>query len=378
MTRNHSSYQAKLAVGEIEPDAAQKRVAQRLSALHGELENRRFATKSSALGWLFARHEAAHPIKGLYIHGAVGRGKTMLMDMFFDAAPDLPKRRLHFHEFMAETHARIRAWRQRAKRGEVSGTDPIAPVAAEIAETARLICFDEFHVRDIADAMILGRLFAGLFAHRVVIVVTSNTPPGALYAGGLNRALFLPFIDLLCRRLDVLHLNARTDYRLQKLNGRQVYFHPLGAEAARAMDEMWQCVTGRSGGEASQINVSGRSIKVPAAAMGAARFSFAELCEAPLGANDYLKLARCYHTLFIDGVPTLGPAQRNAARRFIDLIDTLYDNRVKLIASAAAEPPALYPLGDGADHFLRTASRLIEMRSHDYLAAAHGSAAARE
>ena len=365
-------YRAKIAAGEIEPDAAQKRVAQRLALLQGELENRRFATKSSALGWLFARHEAANPTKGVYIHGAVGRGKTMLMDMFHEAAPDLPKRRIHFHEFMAETHERIHAWRERAKRGEVKGVDPIAPVARDIAETARLICFDEFHVRDIADAMILGRLFTALLARRVVIVATSNTAPEALYAGGLNRALFLPFIDLLRTRLDILHLDARTDYRLEKLNGHQVYFHPLGPEARQQMDAMWHHVAGRGGGAAAEIAVGGRGIKVPAAAMGAARFSFADLCERPLGARDYLKLARTYHTLFLDGVPTLGPGRRNEARRFIDLVDTLYDNRVKLIVSAAAEPAALYPVGEGADDFMRTASRLIEMRSHGYLAAAHG------
>lgn len=360
-------YRAMVEAGEIEADAAQRRVAARLTELHAALENRRFATKASALGWLFARHEKAHPLKGLYIHGAVGRGKTMLMDLFHDGAPAVSKRRVHFHEFMADVHERIHAWRTRPRRGAGGGGDPVAPVAEALAREARLLCFDEFHVRDIADAMILGRLFACLFRHGVVVVATSNDAPEDLYAGGLNRALFLPFVDLLRTRLDVLHLDARTDYRLEKLNGHAVYFHPLGAEARRAMDALWRSVAGPAGAAPGELRVRGRVIPVPAQAAGAARFSFADLCERPLGAADYVQLARAFPTVFLDDVPALGPERRNEARRFINLVDTLYDSRVRLIASAAAEPAALYPGGDGAEHFLRTASRLIEMRSHAYL-----------
>ena len=365
-------YQAKLDAGDIELDPAQQRVARRLAELQDELANRRFATKSSALGWLFARHEKEHPVKGLYIHGAVGRGKTMLMDLFFAGTGDLPKRRVHFHEFMADVHERVHAWRALAREGKVKGTDPIAPVAADLARQARLLCFDEFHVRDIADAMILGRLFTALFAHGVVVVATSNDDPRQLYPDGLNRALFLPFIDLLCHRLDVLHLDARTDFRLEKLGGQPVYFQPLDQRARDAMNALWHRVAGAGGGAPESLAVKGRSLAVPAAGMGAARFSFADLCEKALGAADYLKIARSYHTVFLDEVPTLGPNRRNEARRFINLVDALYDNGVKLVISADAEPAALYPAGDGAEHFLRTASRLIDMGSRDYLAAAHG------
>lgn len=363
-------YRARVEAGEIEADAAQRRVAERLTALHDALATRRVATKSSALGWLFARREAKHPVKGLYIHGAVGRGKTMLMDLFHDGAPAAESRRVHFHEFMADVHERIHAWRERARRGEVSGADPIAPVAAAIAGETRLLCFDEFQVRDIADAMILGRLFTGLFRHGVTVVATSNDAPENLYAGGLNRALFLPFIDLLRARLDVMHLDARTDYRLETLNGERVYFNPLGPEARRAMDAVWRSLAGEEGGAPGEIRVRGRVIPVPASAGAAARFSFADLCVRPLGSADYLRIARAFSTVLLDDVPALGPERRNEARRFINLVDVLYDGHVRLIVSAEAEPAALYPAGDGAEHFLRTASRLIEMRSHAYLAAA--------
>ena len=365
-------YDAKVAAGQIEADPAQRRIAQRLSVLLTELENRRFATKSSALGWLFAKRDSDHPLKGIYIHGAVGRGKTMLMDLFFEAAPDLPKQRLHFHEFMADVHERIHVWRQKAKAGEVKGDDPIAPVANDIADRAKLLCFDEFQVTDITDAMILGRLFAKLFTRRVIIVATSNAEPEDLYRDGLNRALFLPFIDLLRERLDILHLDARTDFRLEKLSGTAVYFHPPDQASTRQMDGLWHKLTGGDPGSEHILRIKGRSLVVPRAAMGAARFSFAALCEQPLGAADYLKLARTYHTLFLDDVPLLPAAKRNEARRFINLIDALYDNHVKLVMSAAGEPAALYPEGDGADLFMRTASRLIEMRSAAYLAEAHG------
>lgn len=367
-------YEAMVEAGEVAADAAQRHIAQRLSQLQEELENRRFATKGSALGWLFARRERENPLKGIYIHGAVGRGKTMLMDLFYQGAPDLPKRRVHFHEFMADVHERIHAFRKADMGDDGKGRDPIGPVADAIADEARLLCFDEFHVRDITDAMILGRLFAGLFRHKVIVVATSNDAPQELYGEGLNRALFLPFIDLLQQRLDVLHLDARGDYRLDKLAGQPVYFLPPGDKARAAMDGLWRRLTGGAPARAVDLALKGRAVRVPQAAMGNARFSFADLCEAPLGTQDYLKIARTYHTVFVDDIPVLGENRRNEARRFIHLVDTLYDAHVKLVVSAAAEPAALYPQGDGADLFVRTASRLIDMRSHDYLAAAHGRA----
>jgi len=364
-------YDALVADKAIENDPAQKRIVARLNRLCSELENRRMARKSNALGWLFARRERDHPIKGLYIHGSVGRGKTMLMDLFFEALPNQSKKRVHFHEFMADVHDRIYEWRQKSKRGEVKGDDPIAPVASAISDEANILCFDEFQITDIADAMIIGRLFSCLFTHRVVVIATSNTAPENLYADGLNRALFLPFIDLLKQYLDIDRLDARTDYRLEKLSAHPVYFLPLGEEADQAMDIAWRRWTSGQGGTPATVAVKGRTIAVPQAANGAARFAFSDLCGKPLGAADYLKIAHTYHTVFVDRVPAMGPDRRNEARRFINLIDALYDNNVKLVASAAASPAALYAEGDGADSFTRTASRLIEMRSETYLAAPH-------
>lgn len=364
-------YDAMVLAGEIESDPAQKRIAADLNRLADELENRRMAKKSSALGWLFARRERENPLKGLYIHGGVGRGKTMLMDLFYRSLKNQAKRRIHFHEFMADVHDRIYEWRQKAKRGEVKGEDPIAPVATEIAEEANILCFDEFQINDIADAMIIGRLFSCLFAHRVVVIATSNTAPDDLYEDGLNRALFLPFIDLIHQHLDVDRLDARTDFRLEKLSSHPVYFLPLGEKSEQAMDVAWTRWTNGTGGVEGSIEVKGRTIAVPAHASGAARFAFNDLCANNLGAGDYLKIAHTYHTVFIDRIPVMGPDRRNEARRFINLIDALYDNNVKVVASAAQAPAALYAEGDGADSFTRTASRLIEMRSESYLSSPH-------
>ena len=286
----------------------------------------------------------------------------MLMDLFFEAVLEPKKRRIHFHAFMAEAHDRIGDVRK------LTGGDPLQVAAKGIANEAHLLCFDELFVNDIADAMVLGRLFRGLFEAGVVVVATSNVVPGALYRDGLNRQLFLPFIDEIEDRMDVFELAAAQDFRLAKLSGHQLYFSPAGEAARRELDRHWVRLTGEKSGKASQITVKGRAITVPQAAMGAARFSFAELCETPLGPLDYLAIARDFHTVFIDAIPMLGPARRDVARRFITLIDTLYDNRVCLIASAEAEPAALYPAGDGADHFVRTASRLTEMRSDAFLA----------
>jgi cell division protein ZapE len=367
-------YAALIAAGEIERDPAQETVLAALVQLETRLAAHRLARKSSSLGWLFGRQESKEPIKGLYLYGDVGRGKTMLMDLFFEASPVVRKRRVHFHEFMLDVHERVHAWRRKLKRGEVKGDDPIAPVAAAIAEEAWLLCFDEFHVTDIADAMILGRLFTRLFEHGVVVIATSNVAPDDLYREGLNRNLFLPFIALLRERMSVMRLDARTDFRLEKLAGAPIWHVPADAAADAAMDQAWRRLTGGLHGAAHEVSSKGRVIHVPRAARGVARFAFADLCERPLGAADYLKLAHEFHTILIDRIPVMDFPRRNEAKRFITLIDTLYDQAVKLVASAEAEPDALYRAEDGneAMEFRRTASRLIEMRSDSYLALPHG------
>jgi cell division protein ZapE len=348
-----------------------------LEQLEARIVQYRMARKSSSLGWLFGgRENKQQPIKGLYIYGDVGRGKTMLMDLFFETSPVVRKRRAHFHEFMLDVHERVHAFRQKMKHGEHPDDDPIRLTAAELAEESWLLCFDEFHVTDIADAMILGRLFGQLFERGVVVVATSNVAPGELYKDGLNRALFVPFIHMLEQRLDVVRLDARTDFRLEKLSGMPVWYVPADAAADAALDAAWQRLARGQPGAPQALRVKGRSVHVPRAAMGVARFTFHDLCEEPLAAADYLRIAREYHTVILDRIPRMTFDTRNAAKRFIILIDTLYDMNVKLIASAAAEPDALYHADQGfeAQEFKRTASRLIEMRSQAYLARPHGAA----
>ena len=353
-----ASYHSRAASGALISDPAQARVAARLDALVGELI--RWRPRTGGLAGLLRRSTPAP--KGLYIHGPVGRGKTMLMDLFFAEVRFAPKRRIHFHEFMADVHERI------GKARKIGTGDPLPTVARELAAEARLLCFDELHVTDIADAMILGRLFKGMVDADVVVVATSNVPPGGLYKDGLNRALFLPFIALIEQHLDVEELKAARDFRLEKLAGRPLYFTPLGPAADAGMDAMWRELTGGAAGAPLDIGLKGRFLHVPRAAMGVARFAFADLCEQPLGPLDFLALAHAFHTLLIDDIPVLRPAQKNVARRFVNLVDTLYDSRVGLVASAAAEPDRLYPEGDVSFLFERTASRLIEMRSEGYLA----------
>ncbi len=375
-----AQYAAGVAAGRVESDAAQLALLDMMARLEARIVEYRLARKSSALGWLFAsRTSAQPPIKGLYIYGDVGRGKTMLMDFFFETSPVARKRRAHFHEFMLDVHERIYAVRQKMKRGEHDGEDPIRLVADELAEQAWLLCFDEFHVTDIADAMVLGRLFAQMFERGIVLVATSNVAPQELYKDGLNRALFLPFVKMLKQRLDVVRLDARADFRLEKLAGMPVWYVPADAAADAALDEAWRRLAGDQEGSAQDLALKGRSVHVPRAAMGVARFTFHDLCEVPLAAADYLRIAREYHTVILDRVPAMTYDNRNAAKRFIILIDTLYDMNVKLIASAAAEPDALYRADEGfeAQEFRRTASRLIEMRSQAYLARPHGAAHAR-
>ncbi|MDF1610068.1 cell division protein ZapE [Hoeflea sp. YIM 152468] len=374
-----SAYASRVSSGEFSEDPAQLRLAARLDILLESLSNRRLANKSSALGWMFGRKQSSKaPSPGLYVHGAVGRGKTMLMDMFFELVPAKRKRRAHFHDFMADVHARIHAHRQKLKAGETQETDPVPPVAEQLISEAWVLCFDEFSVTDITDAMLLSRLFEHLFKRGCVLVATSNVEPDALYRDGLNRQLFLPFIALLKTHVDVLSLDARTDYRMETTIRLPVYHHLTGDGAGdRVMDLAWMRVTAGKQTAPDTLEVKGRHVAVPQAAAGVARFSFADLCEKPLGASDYAAISERYHTLFVDRVPVMTQASRNAAKRFIILVDTLYDRKNRLFVSAAAEPEDLYQGRTGAEsfEFARTASRLNEMQSEAYLEASRASEA---
>jgi cell division protein ZapE len=370
-------YAAGVIAGRVERDAAQVAVVDQLARLEERIIEHRLARKSSSLGWLFAAGGKKEMLlKGLYIYGDVGRGKTMLMDLFFEVSPVQRKRRVHFHEFMIDVHERVHGFRERMKAGEHADEDPIELTAKALAREAWLLCFDEFHVTDIADAMILGRLFAQLFERGVVVVATSNVPPDELYRDGLNRALFVPFIHMLETHMDIVRLASRTDFRLEKLAGKPVWYVPADGAADAALDNAWLRLTAGNGGVPQELALKGRAVHVPRAAMGVARFAFHDLCEQPLAASDYLRIAREYHTIILDHVPVMTFDNRNAAKRFINLIDTLYDINVKLIASAEAEPEMLYRADEGfeAQEFKRTASRLIEMRSQAYLARPHGAA----
>jgi cell division protein ZapE len=366
-------YQALVSSGAIEPDAAQAEAAEALAEIEARLANYKPVRKQRLLGRLFADKNGAPP-RGLYVHGEVGRGKTMLMDLFFQHSSVVHKRRAHFHEFMAEVHERIYGYRQNIARGEIADGDVIGLTAAAIFDEARLLCFDEFHVTDIADAMILGRLFSKLFELGTVVVATSNVAPEDLYKGGLNRALFLPFIAQISNHMDVLRLDARTDFRLEKLAGVKMWLVPADRAAGAALDRAWGKMTGNAPCKPRDVSIKGRILHVPCAAQGVARFSFADLCEKPLAASDYLRLAHGYHTILVDRIPVMDYPDRNAAKRFIALIDTLYDNAVKLMSSAEADPLSLYLATEGheANEFKRTSSRLIEMSSESYLALPHG------
>ena len=368
-------YEELIASEAIERDPEQARLLARLEHLEKAIVAQE-AQRVGLIGRFLRSRRTAQEVRGLYIHGAVGRGKTMLMDLFFETSLHPAKRRAHFHDFMSDVHERIHAERMQSK--EKGGGDPILPVANALADEARLLCFDEFNVTDIADAMILGRLFTVLFERGVVLVATSNTAPENLYHNGLNRQLFLPFIKLMAARVDVFELDARADFRLEKLAGAPVYHVPADTRARRALNAAFERLSGVKTAGAAQIEMKGRSIRVPQAHGGVARFSFDDLCDRPLGAADYIRIARAYHTIVVDTIPVLDPSQRNQARRLVWLIDALYERKVKLIASAEAQPHELYTQGDFANEFERTASRTIEMRSEAYLALPHGGEGPRE
>jgi cell division protein ZapE len=364
MSRVKQLYSARLATGVLLPDPAQAEAVERLDALAKDL--------AASRGWFGGKQP-----RGLYLWGKVGRGKSMLMDLFFEAAPVNDKRRVHFHDFMLEIHAFIAGWRKLSspeKRrhpayARNAGDDPIAPTAKHVAQRAALLCFDEFHVNQIADAMILGRLFEQLLDRGVTVVATSNRRPSELYPNGLNRQLFVPFIQRLEGELDVFELKAAGDYRLDRLRAAPVFYAPLGPQADAAMDAAFTRLTAGAADAADTLEVQGRRIGVPRQAMGVARFTFEDLCTKPLGAADYLAVARNYHTVLVDRVPKMSRDERTWAARFVTLIDALYESKTKLVMSAGAEPDELYPAGDGAFEFQRTASRLHEMRSAEYLGA---------
>ncbi len=354
--------------GAIAHDPAQSAIAVRLDRVLNDIVLKKMASKSGALGWLFARR--VEKVTGLYLHGDVGRGKTMLMDLFFERVPVDRKRRVHFNDFMADVHDRIAAHRQAVKSGTAKGDDPIPPVAASLSAEAWVLCFDEFSVTDIADAMILSRLFSALFDAGVVLVATSNVAPDDLYRDGLNRTLFLPFIDVLKAHSNISALDAYKDYRLEQLSRMPVYLTPLGDDALRSMDGAWAAATAGRDEMAVSLTVKGREIVARRAAGTAVRFTFDELCAKPLGARDYSALAERFDTFLIDEVPQMKKANRNEAKRFILLIDTLYDKKRKLILSAATDPDRLYAekSGNEAFEFKRTASRLSEMQGQDWAA----------
>ena len=360
------AYRKLLSLNELQPDPIQRLAIEKLQTLHRRLIN---YDPSTSTNWthffrLGPRKPRVEPPQGLYIYGDVGRGKSMLMDLFFETAPIAHKRRVHFHAFMLEVHAFLHKQRQKTDKDD---EDPVVALADSITESAWLLCFDEFQVTDVADAMILGRLFEFLFDRGVVVVATSNRVPDDLYKDGLNRQLFLPFIAMLKEQLDILHLDGGRDYRLERLAEHPVYFSPLDDHAAAEMDRIFEELTEGREVTPQTLTTQGRELNIERTARGVARLSFEELCARPLGASDYLTLTEHFHTLLLENVPQLSPARRNESKRFVTLIDILYEAKTNLVISAEVPAEDLYPEGDGSFEFARTVSRLMEMRSEDYL-----------
>lgn len=384
-------YNHAINIGEVKPDPDQKTLILALEALNHALKSypeipadkKRLTVKSWRIMGLFRDNTPRFKPRGFYIFGGVGRGKSMLMDMFYDACCIKAKRRVHFHEFMLEVHARLKEWRgldpkSRVARGwRASDDDPIPPIAQDIARSATLLCFDEMQVSDITDAALLGRLFAELFDHGAVIVTTSNRPPDDLYKDGLNRPVIYPFINRLKAEMDIYSLDGPIDYRLDRLKGVDTYYFPADMKATTALREAFFRLTDRSVDDADKVPseelvVQGRVIFVPKSARGVAVFSFKRLCGSALGVQDYLSIARHYHTVIMVGIPQMTPDKRNEAIRFRNLIDALYEYGVKFLCSAATAPSDLYVKGDGSFEFQRTVSRLLEMQSQSYLKQGHG------
>jgi len=367
---------AKRAAGEISADPVQETIVARLQALHDRLTESA-AAKPARPGFLkrlglTRRAPAPAGPHGTYIWGPVGRGKSMLMDLFFLDAPVALKRRVHFHEFMLEVHERLHVRREKlAASGAGAEADTIPPIAREIARETRLLCFDEFQVTNIADAMILARLFETLFDEGVVVVATSNRAPDDLYKDGLQRERFLPFIALIKQRMEVLELGGSRDYRLARLRELDFYLTPLGVWADRKLDETFLALSGGTPGEPRVLRIQGRDVAVPRAAPGVAMADFVDWCAQPLGAADFLCIADHFHSVIVSCIPRMGPENRDKAARFVTMIDTFYEKKVKFICSAAASPDKLYVEGDGAFEFQRTVSRLMEMQSLEYLTLEH-------
>ena len=364
------SYQMMLMSGELRPDPEQQAAAEALDRLAMALGSP--LPKPGLIGRLLG-HKPPEPPRGIYLWGKVGRGKSMLMDLFFEQVGLPERRRVHFHAFMLEVHERLNVYRKSPEHGD----DPIPPTAGDQARLTQLLCLDEMQLSDIADATIVGRLFTALIGEGVTVVITSNREPEALYLNGLNREHVLPFIALLRQKLDVIGLNGPTDYRLDRMGGMPVYYTPNGPEASARLSEAFFRLTDfnvedRARVPSATLWVQGRQLFVPKSLKGVAVFSFRRLCDQPLGAADYLAIARRYHTVIVVGIPVMGPDMRNQAKRFVTLIDALYEYKVKLLCAADAVPDQLYPAGDGSFEFERTVSRLMEMQSAEYLALGHG------